>query len=217
MRRLLLAVAGLGLTFGVAGRAEADILAANLTTNGAFTINYFEGQSVTTPGGGPFNNITFNFYSNTVLPLQPSAPGTMFILNQGYHGSPAGLNSSTSGFIASSIATTNGVYQFSSNVTLNENTQYFFYANQSGPVTITPTDTYPGGQEWSTTGSNTAYGPAPDDTLFTLSGTAVSVVPEPSTAVVAVFGAVSGIAYGLARKRRAQRRQDQEGTSEQTQ
>jgi hypothetical protein len=36
---------------------------------------------------------------------------------------------------------------------------------------------------------------------------ATTAVPEPSTAVVAVFGAVSGIAYGFGRKRRAQRRQ----------
>jgi hypothetical protein len=34
-----------------------------------------------------------------------------------------------------------------------------------------------------------------------------AVVPEPSTAIVAVFGAVSGIAHGLVRKRRSQRRQ----------
>jgi hypothetical protein len=40
--------------------------------------------------------------------------------------------------------------------------------------------------------------------VLTVPGTAV---PEPSTAIVAVFGAVAFIAYGLARKRQAHRRQ----------
>jgi hypothetical protein len=37
--------------------------------------------------------------------------------------------------------------------------------------------------------------------------TTVTAVPEPSTAVAAVFGAVSCLAYGRSRHRRAQRRQ----------
>jgi hypothetical protein len=40
---------------------------------------------------------------------------------------------------------------------------------------------------------------------WTITGAAVTV-PEPSTAAVAVFGAVCGIAYAWARRRRAQRR-----------
>jgi hypothetical protein len=45
------------------------------------------------------------------------------------------------------------------------------------------------------------------DSLTLQIGTASAVVPEPSTAIVAVFGAVAFVAYGWSRHRRAQRRQ----------
>jgi hypothetical protein len=42
---------------------------------------------------------------------------------------------------------------------------------------------------------------------WTIAGASVPSVPEPSTAVISVFGALSGIAYGVVRKRREQRRE----------
>ena len=38
------------------------------------------GQSVTTPAGGPWNNITFNFFSD--FAGTPAAAGTLFLLSQ---------------------------------------------------------------------------------------------------------------------------------------
>jgi hypothetical protein len=91
---------------------------------GAFT----EGESFTTPGGGPWNSISFNFYSN-IPATTPAAQGTAFLLSMAYAGTPAALSNATPGFIASSISNAGGIYTFNSSVTLQPNTQYWIFSN----------------------------------------------------------------------------------------
>jgi hypothetical protein len=63
-----------------------------------------EGESFTTPGGGPRNSISFNFYSDIfytdIPPATPVAPGTAFLLSMAYAESPAAVSNATPGFIA---------------------------------------------------------------------------------------------------------------------
>jgi len=88
------------------------------------------GQSFTTPSGGPWHNITFNFYSTPAggaTPAStPAAAGTAFLLTQEYLGTPAALSSSTPGYLAQSISISGGVYVFPSSLALSPGTKYWF-------------------------------------------------------------------------------------------
>src|SRR5258708_29050421 len=57
------------------------------------------GQSFTTPSGGPWNWIRFNFSS--AADASPPAFGTAFLLSGSYSGTPAALRSPTPGFFDS--------------------------------------------------------------------------------------------------------------------
>jgi hypothetical protein len=103
---------------------------------------FFPGQSVTTPGGGPFNTISFNFFDGVG---NPTAFGNLFILTQEYLGTPANLSTLTPGFLTKSTGISAGVYQFDSSVTLAPNTHYFFYATSSFDINFSSPNPYAGG------------------------------------------------------------------------
>lgn len=92
------------------------------------------GESFTTPAGGPWSSISFNFYSGVGAPpyTTPVAPGTAFLLSTAYAGTPEALSAATPGFIASSISNAGGIYTFDRAVTLQPNTQYWIFANTAG-------------------------------------------------------------------------------------
>ena len=93
---------------------------------------YF-GQKFTTPSGGPWSNITFNFYATSAIGSTPAstpiAAGTAFLLTQEYLGTPAALSSSTPGFLAQSTGIYGGIYVFPSGIALNPGTNYWLYVN----------------------------------------------------------------------------------------
>jgi len=104
-------------------------------TSGTGSATEWFGQSFTTPAGGPWNHITFNFFSTpasgSTPASTPAAAGTAFLLTQEYLGTPAALSSSTPGFLASSVSISGGAYVFAPNVLLNSNTKYWIYENAS--------------------------------------------------------------------------------------
>src|SRR4030088_860863 len=121
MRKILFTlISGLAFT-------SLPVLAAPLVsvTSGTGSGTFVPGQSVTTPVGGPFDNIFFNWYNSTGA---PTAAGSLFALTQSYTGTPAALSAATPGFLASTSTINSGVYVFTPGVTLQGNTQYFFYA-----------------------------------------------------------------------------------------
>jgi hypothetical protein len=159
-------------------------------TAGTATNTFFPGQSVTTPAGGPFNNIAFNFFSDGPA-TTPTAAGTLFILTQEYLGTPDALSAATPGFLASSTGISGGVYQFSSAVVLSGNTQYFFYANAAQLLSGQAADIYAGGNVYATNGGGSNYNSlTSQDANFRLSQIAVaSAAPEPgSLALLALTG-----------------------------
>ena len=91
----------------------------------AFTgINSDEpGQSVTTPVGGPWNNLTFNWLD---LAGAPTAAGTLFLLTQAYVGTPAALGAATPGFLATTASISGGMWIFDPSVTIQGATQDIF-------------------------------------------------------------------------------------------
>ena len=147
----------------------------------------FVGQSVTTPSGGPWNQLSFNFFSDTSGGTTPSGSGTVFLLSSAYAGTPANLSSGTTDFLAQSLAAVSGVYSFGASVTLQPGTQYFFYTDTQIQVSGSSNDQYAGGTAYISGGSSTAYSSFPADANFSLSGT-VTAVPEPGTFVLLSFG-----------------------------
>jgi hypothetical protein len=154
-----------------------------------------EGESFTTPGGGPWNSLSFNFYADIPASIAV-APGTAFLLSKAYAGSPAALSSATPGFIASSISNASGIYAFDSAVTLQPNTQYWIFTNASLRMSGSITDGTPAQSQY----TGNPFTNFPSQVLnFTLSGT--QAAPEPS-AWALTGGALCGLVFFARRTRR---------------
>jgi hypothetical protein len=183
----------------VSANAWADIIAQNTSGTQATILSGFsEGQSITTPTGGPWDDLGFNFEqcldpSGTSCLSTTNAPfalGGLYLLTQKYDGLPSALSTATPGFIAATTTIVSGVWTFAPSVTLNPSTQYFFYMNTAidGPEVVYSTaDPYAGGQAFeANSGNGPAYGPDDSiipnlDHVFALTGTSASSVPEPGT------------------------------------
>ena len=110
---------------GTAGAQTCAISAYNAALSNGGGNAQAPGQQVTTPAGGPWDNIAFNFYDSTGAPW---ALQTLYLLSQPYTGLAGSLNASTPGYI-SLAAGGNGVYTFPSGVTLQPQTAYYFYTS----------------------------------------------------------------------------------------
>jgi hypothetical protein len=174
---------------------------AEYTEAGGF-VNLFPGQSVTTGSSSlPWNNITFNWFSD-VPATTPTAFGTLFLLSSEYLGTPAALSAATPGFLAQSQSISGGQYIFDPSVTLQANTQYFFYANAGGRfISAILPGTYVGGSAYGSNSSNTPFSSslAGLDVTFRLSGT-----PIPTPALLPGLVGMGVVAF---RKRRAEAKQ----------
>jgi hypothetical protein len=179
--------------------AKADLI-TEFTTGTSAAATIFGGQSVTTPSGGPWDDLSFNFFSN-VPPTTPSATGELFLLSSAYTGTPSGLSTSTPGFIAESASISGGVYFFAPSLTIQPGTQYFLYPNAAVSETVSPTGGYSGGIGYFASGSTSDYGSVGGDANFKLSGT---TVPEPNSVILLVTGIA--MAGSLTRRKLKMRR-----------
>jgi hypothetical protein len=158
-----------------------------------------EGESFTTPGGGPWNSLSFNFYSNSPA-TTPAAVGTAFLLSMAYAGTPAALSNATPGFIASSTSNAGHIYSFDSAVTLQPNTEYWIFSNTAFTVAVTGSITAGSPAQSQYTGD--PFVNFPSQILnFALSG-AVVAAPEPSTWAL-TGAALCGLVFFARRTRRA--------------
>jgi len=210
------------LALCVSGDAWAGIITQNtIGTSATIGTGFVDGQSVTTPTGGPWNGIGFNFEqcgnpsgtSCLAGTNSPFALGDLFLLTQVYDGLPSGLSGSTPGFVAEATTIVGGVWTFAPSVTLNPSTQYFFYMDTAfnGPEVIYSNgNPYAGGQYYeANSGNGPTYGPddsllAGSDHVFALTGTAATTVPEPGTGVLMGL-ALAGLAGAQTLRRRARK------------
>lgn len=179
--------------------ANASVIAENkLGTAGTRT--EFFGQSFTTPGGGPWDNITFNFYSD-IPATTLSAAGTAFLLSTSYAGTPTALSSAAPGYIASSTGVSGGMYLFNPSLELNSNTTYWLYENAS--ITVTGGDPQPVGlTAFAVSATGNFDAPVAQTANFAVNGTAVtaSTVPEPASVGLALAGFLTVAFFGYRRR-----------------
>lgn len=156
------------------------------------------GQGVTTPAGGPWTDIQFSWIRSS--DASRLAEGSLFLLSSAYSGTPANLSVSTTGFIATGTVSGGGVgtsYTFDPAVTLQPNTQYFFYSSNHpggvGAVDIDISGTYTGGSRYGSANGTGSFTVRPGTVSFVLEG--VSPVPEPAeTAAISLGLALVGLA-----------------------
>ena len=167
-------------TFGVAAIARADTIATN-TSGGFGTSNLAFGQSLTTPGGGPWSSIAFNFY---IFPATAYASGNLYLLDHQYLGTLANLSSETNLGIATASA---NVWTFNPSVTLQANTQYWLYmGSTSGATTLLwgSGDPVSGGNKYAASAAGSYGSEATNDMAFTLSGSQSSPGPVPGVGLL---------------------------------
>jgi hypothetical protein len=137
------------------------------------------GQSLMTPAGGPWNNLTFNWFDSASNPI---ATGTLFLLNQEYLGTPGALGTATPGYIAQSQSIAGGMYIFAPDISIQPTTMYFYYTNQTVPNNTGDGNVITG-SAYADVGNGGTYISAPGefDARFRLQG---SVVPEPCSLAI---------------------------------
>jgi hypothetical protein len=192
--------ASLGLAAMLASsHAFAGVIVQNIAGTLGSGSGFFFGQSFTTPSsGGPWDDITFNFFTN-VPPTTAEASGNAFLLSQQYLGTPSNLSSSTPGFLAESTVITGGMHVFSTALELSPGTQYFVYENAVSP-NLSGGNTISGGQLYFA-GSSSDFAGGGRSNNFTVSGDVVSAaVSEPSPLMVLV---IALLGFGLLRRYRA--------------
>jgi hypothetical protein len=201
MREKLIAVVAASAAFFYALSSWADVINQQLIQFGGAG-NFALGQSLVTPAGGPWNNLTFNWFDTGGTPNpgvpNPIATGTLFLLSQEYLGTPAALSAASAGYIAQSQSIAGGMYLFNANVVIQPNTMYFFYTNQTVPNNSGDGNLITG-SAYSSTGGIYTILPNGADARFRLQG---RVTPEPSGILLAALG----LAAGLLGRRRAIRK-----------
>jgi hypothetical protein len=147
------------LEFGPGCVPVAVAVLIDVTAGFTGTSNNFVGQSFTTPPGGPYGSLRFNWYTFSGM---PTSFGTLYLLSAEYLGLPTGLNASTPGFIAMSSGIVAGQYRFPAEVTIAGGTQYWVYTDSMGAfVTSFSGSTYPGGDMYVTGLPHLAFHLAP--------------------------------------------------------
>jgi hypothetical protein len=196
----LAALAGLGLIAGAPESARADLIGFNGLNggNGAPFVTYSEGLFTVTPSDSDWSQ---GFFFGNPVPAIFTHSSTAFVDVTLTNPGPftfAGVDLANGGS-GSSTYTIEGLLGGSPVLTESGSLGVFSFTTIGSPNASQPLDTLRISIDRGTTSSLTI-----DNIRVTAALEAV--VPEPSTAIVAVFGAMAFLAYGWSRHRREQRR-----------
>jgi hypothetical protein len=193
--RMFAFVASIALNLFVSN-AHAVIISSQLGSTTAGSLPYY-GLGITTPAGGPWNNILFGFVGAGAPPAF-YAEGDLFLLSSVYGGTPQGLSSLTPGFLAQSTGIATGIegdlWTFESSVILDPATTYYFYMGDRPGATATGiygavNASSPG--LYFASGEASNYQGNTNDFDHVLAG---SVIPEPGVLSLLAVG-LAGIGY----------------------
>jgi hypothetical protein len=186
---LLFAIVITPLLSGISLRADTITIAEYIGGTGVNSSSDFIGQSFTTTPAGVFNNIAFNFFSQsmTSFTATPYASGSGFLFSMPYTG-PASSISSTApgspGFLGQATAV-GGFWTFDPSMTLLGGTQYYFYTGVIGMGSITGGGVYGGGTGYIT---SSGFPSNPFDGGVAPHNFRVTGIPVPETASIWLLG-----------------------------
>jgi len=124
-------------------RTLMDVTTGLEVTSGQTGTFNWVGQSFVVPETGSFGDLRFNFYSFQKAPV---AFGNLNLLTQEYLGLPGSISPATTGFVARSESTADGVYTFATAVVITGGTKYWVYTDAQGSFAGSfDTDIYTGG------------------------------------------------------------------------
>jgi len=168
----------LPLLFGFLAPLRADVITA--ITGGLASIgSYALGESLTTPTGGPWSDLTFNFYDASGNPYANNTI-TVYLLSAAYSGTAAALSSSTTGYVDSTSTVSGTAWVFNPATTIQAGTKYWVYmsAAPTTPLKYSVPDPYSGGQMYY---AHPNYSSLSAGLNFQLQGAVGADTPEPST------------------------------------
>jgi MYXO-CTERM domain-containing protein len=176
---------------------QAAVVSTSLSGSTVSFGEFYFGQTVITPAGGPWDHLTFNFYAD-VPPTTPKAFGNLYLLTLKYSGTPDDLGSSTPGLLGVSTGISGGRYVFGTAVALQPGTTYYVYADARRQISGQASG--PGPNFFSTSQGSATFTEFAASTNFALEGELV-VVPEPKQATL--VGALLGVGALAWRRRRS--------------
>jgi hypothetical protein len=171
---LALAFAALAAALPARATTLAQYTAGTSSDSGWF------GLAFTTPSGGPWDEITFNFFATNGT--TPVAAGTAYILSSAYTGDPGALSSAS--YLAASTGVSGNVYDFAAGFTLQPGTTYYIYEDTSITIGLNFSG---GGSYYGGAGSAFPFDLEGGNPDFQVSGDPAPV-PEPSAFFLAGFG-----------------------------
>jgi hypothetical protein len=205
MTRLRAGLLALAVVLAGVGQAKAEVI-ASFTASAGQGPSGFYAQVLTTPNGGAWDHLTFNYFSDSPA-TTPAAAGHVFLLTQSYTGTPAALSSGTPGFVAESMFASGGVWTFAPDVPINSNTEYFFYADSSLVPSVAASVVPGTGGIFLSMSSGSDFSFDFNTLAFLLQGDPLastpvtSTIPEPST--LSLLAAGLGLAAWWRRRRAA--------------
>jgi hypothetical protein len=181
----------------VAGAAplQAATIVEDVSGATSSRFQFFWGQSFTTPTGGPWSDVTFNFYD---LTRTPYAAGTGYLFATAYSGTPANLGAA--GALAVSGVADGSVYRFGPSFRLRSGTQYFFYEDAAMRLLGGGTGQIGGTSVFTQSGTGNFASAGGRNANFKVTGSVVAV-PEPASWAMFVTGFASLGAISRRRRR----------------